>query len=211
MRKVTNNKHISSKRIQDIENYEYSLWNLVNPNTRNQLILNPIGGRIALITLQKLRKELDSYEISLEEIKCTRVFDENADLTETEVFIKSTNSYLGYIADYNKFIQIKELDRGFPREQREKIVNELKEKIEKEYKKIETIGKINNNIKKVSEAKVTELNAELRDILSTLESPTEEYLNNILYRIADSKIKEIKRRLDSKINYLSSVMEMKVV
>lgn len=206
MAKITITK-LNTKRIQQIENYDYSLWNLVNPNTRNQLTLNPIGARVALTTLQELRKELGGYDVSLKEIDCNRVFDGKMELTETEVFIRSMNSYLNYRNDYNKIIQTKELDRDFPREQRQKIANDLEEEIKKEYRKITTVGKINKTLRRASEARVEELGIELRDILSTLEVPTEDYINNMLYVIAESKIKEIKNRLDSKIDYLSSVME----
>ena len=200
-------KGINTKRIQQIENYDYSLWNLVNPNFRQQSILNPIGAGVALSTLQELRKELDSYEIKLQQIDCNRVFGRNMELTETEVFIRSINSHLNYRNDYNKVIQTKELDRDFPREEREKIANDLEEEIKKEYRKITTVGKINKTLRRASEARVEALGVELRDILSTLEAPTEEYINNMLYLIAESKIKEIKSRLDSKIAYLGSVME----
>ncbi|WP_196001404.1 hypothetical protein [Clostridium sp. 1001271B_151109_B4] len=200
-------KGINTKRIQQIENYDYSLWNLVNPNFRQQSILNPIGAGVALTTLQELRKELDSYEIKLQQIDCNRVFGRNMELTETEVFIRSINSHLNYRNDYNKVMQTKELDRDFPREEREKIANDLEEEIKKEYRKITTVGKINKTLRRASEARVEALGVELRDILSTLEAPTEEYINNMLYLIAESKIKEIKSRLDSKIAYLGSVME----
>lgn len=200
-------KGINTKRIQQIENYDYSLWNLVNPNFRQQSILNPIGAGVALSTLQELRKELDSYEIKLQQIDCNRVFGRNMELTETEVFIRSINSHLNYRNDYNKVMQTKELDRDFPREEREKIANDLEEEIKKEYRKITTVGKINKTLRRASEARVEALGVELRDILSTLEAPTEEYINNMLYLIAESKIKEIKSRLDSKIAYLGSVME----
>ena len=93
------------------------------------------------------------------------------------------------------------------REQRKKIADGLEKEIKGEYKKIETVGKINKNLRRASEARVEALGVELRDILSTLEAPTEEYINNMLYIIAESKIKEIKSRLDSKIAYLGSVME----
>ena len=79
--------------------------------------------------------------------------------------------------------------------------------IKKEYRKIETIGKINKTLRRASEAKISELSSELRDILSTLEVPTEEYINNRLYAIAEFKLREIKNRLDSKITYLENVME----
>ena len=69
------------------------------------------------------------------------------------------------------------------------------------------MGKINKTLRRASESRVEALGVELRDILSTLEVPTEDYINNMLYIIAESKIKEIKNRLDSKIAYLSSVME----
>lgn len=200
-------KAINTKRIQQIENYDYSLWNLVNPNFRQQSILNPIGAGVALSTLQELRKELDSYEIKLQQIDCNRVFGRNMELTETEVFIRSINSHLNYRNDYNKVMQTKELDRDFPREEREKIANDLEEEIKKEYRKITTVGKINKTLRRASEVRVEALGVELRDILSTLEAPTEEYINNMLYLIAESKIKEIKSRLDSKIAYLDSVME----
>lgn len=197
----------NSKRIQQIENYDYSLGNLVNPNFRKQLELNPIGAKLALSTLQTLSSELDDYTINLKEINCNRIFGTNTELTETEIFIKSINSHLNYRRDYNKILQINELDRDFPREQRKKIANELKEKIKKEYRKIETVGKINKTIRRASEARIEALDIELRDILSTLEVPTEDYINNMLYLMAECRIKEIKNRLDSKIKYLSSVME----
>ncbi|MFQ6882339.1 hypothetical protein [Clostridium sp.] len=205
--KSTTNKGINAKRIQEIVNYDLSLGMLVNPNIKQQLVLNPIGVQVALKTLKELREELDVYDIKLDEIDCNRIFDNIESLTETEVFIRSINSYLNYRNDYNKVIQTKELDKDFSREQRQKLVDDLEEEIKKEYRKIETIGKINKTLRRASEAKISELSSELRDILSTLEVPTEEYINNRLYAIAEFKLREIKNRLDSKITYLENVME----
>ena len=205
--KSTTNKGINAKRIQEIVNYDLSLGMLVNPNIKQQLVLNPIGVQVALKTLKELREELDVYDIKLDEIDCNRIFDNIESLTETEVFIRSINSYLNYRNDYNKVIQTKELDKDFSREQRQKLADDLEEEIKKEYRKIETIGKINKTLRRASEAKISELSSELRDILSTLEVPTEEYINNRLYAIAEFKLREIKNRLDSKINYLENVME----
>ncbi len=205
--KSTTNKGINAKRIQEIVNYDLSLGMLVNPNIKQQLVLNPIGVQVALKTLKELRKELDVYDIKLDEIDCNRIFDNIESLTETEVFIRSINSYLNYRNDYNKVIQTKELDKDFSREQRQKLADDLEEEIKKEYRKIETIGKINKTLRRASEAKISELSSELRDILSTLEVPTEEYINNRLYAIAEFKLREIKNRLDSKITYLENVME----
>ena len=205
--KSTLKKNINAMRVQAIENYDLSLGMLVNPNIKQQLVLNPIGVSVALTTLKELREELENYEIKLNEIDCNRIFYSTESLTETEVFIRSINSYLNYRNDYTRIIQTKELDRDFPREQRKKIADGLEKEIKGEYKKIETVGKINKNLRRASEARVEALGVELRDILSTLEAPTEEYINNMLYIIAESKIKEIKSRLDSKIAYLGSVME----
>ena len=205
--KSTTNKGINAKRIQEIVNYDLSLGMLVNPNIKQQLVLNPIGVQVALKTLKDLREELDVYDIQLADIDCNRIFDNIESLTETEVFIRSINSYLNYRNDYNKVIQTKELDKDFSREQRQKLADDLEEEIKKEYRKIETIGKINKTLRRASEAKISELSSELRDILSTLEVPTEEYINNRLYAIAEFKLREIKNRLDSKITYLENVME----
>ena len=205
--KSTTNKGINAKRIQEIVNYDLSLGMLVNPNIKQQLVLNTIGVQVALKTLKELREELDVYDIKLDEIDCNRIFDNIESLTETEVFIRSINSYLNYRNDYNKVIQTKELDKDFSREQRQKLADDLEEEIKKEYRKIETIGKINKTLRRASEAKISELSSELRDILSTLEVPTEEYINNRLYAIAEFKLREIKNRLDSKITYLENVME----
>ena len=207
MAKVKNTTIINAKRIQEIVNYDLSLGMLVNPNIKQQLVLNPIGVKVALKTLKELREELDDYDIKLDEIDCNRIFDNIESLTETEVFIRSINSYLNYRNDYNKVIQTKELDKDFSREQRQKLADDLEEEIKKEYRKIETIGKINKTLRRASESKISELSSELRDILSTLEVPTEESINNILYAIAEFKLREIKNRLDYKISYLSQVME----
>ena len=157
--KSTTNKGINAKRIQEIVNYDLSLGMLVNPNIKQQLVLNPIGVKVALKTLKELREELEG------------------------------------------------LDKDFSREQRQKLADDLEEEIKKEYRKIETIGKINKTLRRASEAKISELSSELRDILSTLEVPTEEYINNRLDAIAEFKLREIKNRLDYKISYLSQVME----
>ena len=103
--KSTTNKGINAKRIQEIVNYDLSLGMLVNPNIKQQLVLNPIGVQVALKTLKELREELDVYDIKLDEIDCNRIFDNIESLTETEVFIRSINSYLNYRNDYNKVIQ----------------------------------------------------------------------------------------------------------
>ena len=43
MAKVKNTTIINAKRIQEIVNYDLSLGMLVNPNIKQQLVLNPIG------------------------------------------------------------------------------------------------------------------------------------------------------------------------
>lgn len=205
--KSTLKKNINAMRVQAIESYDYSLWNYVNPNTKNQLKLNPIGVKVALKTLKELREALEGFDIDIKEIDCNRVFGGNTELSEIEVFIRSINSYLNYRNDYMKILQTKELDKGFSREERQKLADDLEEEIKKEYRKIETIGKINKTLRRASESKISELSSELRDILSTLEVPTEESINNRLYAIAEFKLREIKNRLDYKISYLSQVME----
>ena len=207
MAKVKNTTIINAKRIQEIVNYDLSLGMLVNPNIKQQLVLNPIGVKVALKTLKELREELEGFDIDIKEIDCNRVFCGNTELSEIEVFIRSINSYLNYRNDYMKILQTKELDKDFSREQRQKLADDLEEEIKKEYRKIETIGKINKTLRRASESKISELSSELRDILSTLEVPTEEYINNRLYAIAEFKLREIKNRLDSKITYLENVME----
>lgn len=207
MAKVKNTTIINAKRIQEIVNYDLSLGMLVNPNIKQQLVLNPIGVKVALKTLKELREALEGFDIDIKEIDCNRVFGGNTELSEIEVFIRSINSYLNYRNDYMKILQTKELDKDFSREERQKLADDLEEEIKKEYRKIETIGKINKTLRRASESKISELSSELRDILSTLEVPTEESINNRLYAIAEFKLREIKNRLDYKISYLSQVME----
>lgn len=207
MAKVKNTTIINAKRIQEIVNYDLSLGMLVNPNIKQQLVLNPIAVKVALKTLKELREELEGFDIDIKEIDCNRVFGGNTDLSEIEVFIRSINSYLNYRNDYMKILQTKELDKDFSREQRQKLADDLEEEIKKEYRKIETIGKINKTLRRASEAKISELSSELRDILSNLEVPTEESINSRLYAIAEFKLREIKNRLDYKISYLSQVVE----
>ena len=124
MAKVKNTTIINAKRIQEIVNYDVSLGMLVNPNIKQQLVLNPIGVKVALKTLKELREELVGFVFVILDIDCYSVFGGNTELSEIEVFIRSINSYLNYRNDYNKVLQTKELDKDFPREQRQKIANE---------------------------------------------------------------------------------------
>ena len=206
----TKSKNINAKRIQEIESYDYSLWNLVNPNTKNQLKLNTIGVQVSLRTLKELRAELEGYHINIEEIDCNRVFnDGKIDLTETEVFVRCIGncSYMHYRNDYLKMIEQRELEKVFPIEERKARILELEEAIKKEVLKGATVGKLNKELRKSCEAKAEELRKELHSIEETFNVVNEEYLNSILYTIAEYKLREIKERLDSKIAYLSSVME----
>jgi len=199
----------NTKRIQEIENYDYYLGSLTNINTRYKLAINPIVVQVALATLKELRKELDSFSIDIKEVDSNRIFGDSTELTETEVLIKSVYNctYLNYKSDYNKIKEVRELDKDFPREERQKLARQLEEEIKTEYRKITTVGKINKTLKKASEEKVKKLGVELRDVLATLEVPTEDYINNSLWSIAESKLNEIKNRLDEKINYLEEAME----
>lgn len=208
--KSTTNKNINAKRIQEIESYDYGLWNLVNPNTKNQLKLNLIGVQVSLRTLKELRAELEDFDIDIKEIDCNRIFNEGKiDLTETEVFIRTicNYTYLNYRNDYLKMIQQRELEKVFPIEERKARILELEEEIKKEVSKGATVGKLNKELRKSCEARAEELRKELHSIEETFNVVNEEYLNSILYTIAEYKLREIKERLDSKIAYLSSVME----
>ena len=206
----TKSRNINAKRIQMIENYDLSVGSLINPNIRQQVALNPIGLKVAISTLQELEEELGSYEISIDEIDCNRIFNEgNVDLTETEVFVRSIGncSYMNYRNDYLKMIEQRELEKVFPIEERKARILELEEAIKKEVLKGATVGKLNKELRKSCEARAEELRKELHSIEETFNVVDEEYLNSILYTIAEYKLREIKNRLDSKIAYLSSVME----
>ena len=206
----TKSKNINAKRIQMIENYDLSLGSLINPNIRQQVALNPIGLKVAISTLQEITEELGSYEISIDEIDCNRIFNEgNVDLTETEVFVRSIGncSYMNYRNDYLKMTEQRELEKVFPIEERKARILELEEAIKKEVLKGATVGKLNKELRKSCEARAEELRKELHSIEETFNVVDEEYLNSILYTIAEYKLREIKNRLDSKIAYLSSVME----
>lgn len=207
----TKSKNINAKRIQEIESYDYSLWNLVNPNTRNQLRVNPIGLQVSLRTLKELRAELEDFDIDIKkEIDCNRIFNEgNVDLTETEVFVRSIGncSYLNYRNDYLKMIEQRELEKVFPVEERKARILELEEAIKKEVLKGATVGKLNKELRKLCEARAEELRKELHSIEETFNVVEEDYINNMLYLMATSKIAEIKSRIEEKIIYLEDVME----
>ena len=206
MAKAKNTTTINAKRIQNIAYYDLSVGSLVNPNIRQHLKLNPIGVVVSLRTLKELREEIDGYEISLSEIDCNRIFD-GTELTETEVFIKSIHDHAYLRSEYDEIKQARELDKSFSREERQKIADELELEIKNEYRKIETVGRLNKTLRRTCEAKIEELGRQLRDILSTLEVPTEESINNRLYSIAEYKLREIKNRLDYKITYLENIVE----
>ena len=210
MAKVKNTTIINAKRIQEIVNYDLSLSMLVNSNIKQQLVLNPIGISVALKTLKELREELENYEIKLDEIDCNRIFNEcNVDLTETEVFVRSIGncSYLNYRNNYLKMIEQRELEKVFPIEERKSRILELEEAIKKEVLKGATVGKINKELRKSCEAKAQELRNELNSIEETFDIITEDYINNMLYLMATSKIDEIKNRIDLKIDYLDNIKE----
>ena len=203
------NKELNEKRLLAIESYELSLFTLVNPNTVSMLKMNPIGGKLALDTLKELQEELENIVIDIKEIDCDRFFNGITDLTETEKYLGSIYNGLAirkYNSDYKSMIEEKELSKSFPREERQAVVNQLEEKIKKELMKASTIGKLSKEIKTTSEEKVKELRKELNYIMVTLEPPTKDYINNMLFNLVVIKIKEISSRIEYKINYLEGVL-----
>ena len=207
--KSTINKGISTKKIQQIENYSYSLGMLTNPNLRQQVVLNPIGLELNLKKLKELREELQGFDIDIKEIDCNRIFSGNTELTETEVLIRNIGncSYMSYRNDYLKMIEQRELEEVFPVEERKSRILELEAEIKKEVLKGATVGKLNKDLRKSCEARAEELRKELHSIEETFNVVNEEYLNSMLYTIATSKIDEIKSRIEEKIIYLEDVME----
>ena len=141
MAKVKNTTIINAKRIQEIVNYDLSLGMLVNPNIKQQLVLNPIGVKVALKTQKELREALEGFDIDIKEIDCNRVFCGNTELSEIEVFIRSINSYLNYRNDYMKILQTKELDKDFSREERQKLADDLEEEIKKDTERLKLLEK----------------------------------------------------------------------
>lgn len=207
--KSTINKGINTKKIQQIENYSYSLGMLTNPNLRQQVVLNPIGLELNLKKLKELREELQGFDIDIKEIDCNRIFSGNTELTETEVLIRNIGncSYMSYRNDYLKMIEQRELEEVFPVEERKSRILELEAEIKKEVLKGATVGKLNKDLRKSCEARAEELRKELHSIEETFNVVNEEYLNSMLYTIATSKIDEIKSRIEEKIIYLEDVME----
>lgn len=209
MRKITTNKGISTKRIQEIENFDLSLGRFVNPNIRQQVALNPIGLKLNLTKLKELREELQDFHIDIKEIDSNRIFGKNTELTETEVFIRTicNYSYINYRNDYLKMIEQRELEKVFPVEERKARILEIEESIKKEVLKGSTIGKLNKDLRKSCDARAEELRKELHSIEETFNVVDEEYLNSMLYMMADRKIKEIAERINFKISFLEDIME----
>ena len=105
-------------------------------------------------------------------------------------------------------IEQRELEKVFPVEERKARILELEEAIKKEVLKGATVGKLNKELRKLCEARAEELRKELHSIEETFNVVDEEYLNSILYMIAEYKLREIKNRLDSKIEYLSAMEDI---
>lgn len=209
MKKIITNKGINTKKIQQIENFDLSLGIFINPNLRQQVVLNPIGLELNLTKLKELIEELQGFDIDIKEINCNRVFSENTDLTETEVFIRNIGncSYMSYRNDYLKMIEQRELEEVFTIEERKARVLELEAEIKKEVLKGATVGKLNKDLRKSCEARAEELRKELHSIEETFNVVEEDYINNMLYLMATSRIDEIKNRIEEKIIYLEGVMK----
>lgn len=199
---------LSAERLQHIENYELSLFNLVNHNTKGMLMMNPLAGESALSMLKGLSEELGAITIDVKEVDCNRIFN-RIDLTETEMFICSINhrlAYSNYTNDYKKMLSDKELLEMFPIAERKKRITELEQEIKREVMKIASVGRVNKSLRKACEQKAEELRAELHSIEKTMDIVEEEYINNMLYMLAVSKIAEVKARIAYKIEYLEGVL-----
>lgn len=204
---IKDTKEITAERLRSIEVYDFSLFTLCNPSTRAMTKANIIQVKGTLNTLKELREELNEFRIDISGIDCNKIFTSQSE-TELEKFIKQINDaqYLIYRNEFLKLKEMEELEITFPRRERQALANSLEEQIKKEYRVQTTVGKLNKSIRRASEEKVTELSSQLRDIIATLEVTDAQYINSMLYMLADRKIEELKNRLDVKINYLTEVL-----
>ncbi|MDB2153813.1 hypothetical protein [Clostridium butyricum] len=132
-RRKLNKININTRRIQDIENYVYSLVQLNNPNLRNITKLNPISVKLNLEELRNLSMEVKDIEINRDDINLEAIYENNGELSEIDKFIRGIGRGVYYMTNYklySKMLGAEELEKVFTTEERVKRIKELEQQIE---------------------------------------------------------------------------------
>lgn len=202
-----NKKSINTKRIQEIENYVYSLAHLTNPNLREVTKLNPISVKVNLEELRKVSLEVKSMEINRDEINLEAIYENTGGLSEVDKFIMGIGRGMYYMINYDlysKMLGAEELDKVFNIKERVKRIKELEQQIDKDRRFIETF-KNNKPLCKGREEKILESQKEIDEINKTLCIPTREQIIDKLYFKAEERLFLLSESIDEKIKFLEGV------
>lgn len=204
------NREFNGKRINDIFNYVTSLNTLTNVNCKSIAIRNPIAVTNGYEQLIELKKELDVVKINIKDINIHNVFNSTSGKNEAERFISNLQDGVILATERNNYRRMKDmqsLDEIFSYNERVKRKNELELEIDKKLQTIEKLERINPSLAKSEQATIKTLQLEFNSLVETLDYPLEEEIRLSLYSRAVNYIEHLKLMVETKIDYLSNLVE----
>ncbi|MDO5291594.1 MAG: hypothetical protein Q4F05_02470 [bacterium] len=202
-------KGITKKRMNEIENYLFSINGLVNPCSKDMTRKNVIGVEVAKQALRVLNEELDGYAINMDLIDLEGIYSEK-ERSETDDLICQLSDGLvvaSYQRTYNELVRGEILEQAYPEGERKVRMEELEKEIQKQMQIVETLEQVNPSLAKNKEKEIQVLSQELESIKETLQLPTREELILRLYSAVTHKLDSIKEQCNERLNYLEGVLD----
>lgn len=200
---------ITTEKFKQIRNYIYSIFNLINPNARQQNLVNPIGVLSAYNTLVELERELEPVELHYKDIEIERIFNNTYSNFTEEFILECTDNRIAYMnSEYEKFKSLEELEAIYPIEQRNARVLELESDISRLVEITAKMEKINKPLASQNYKEIDIKRAELNSLLETIEGlKTEEELKFKVFSYAEYQLQEVKSKVKEYREYLDQLLK----
>lgn len=200
---------ISGVRLEEINIFNASLFQFINPNTAENVKRNVIMINNLIRTLGELIAEVEAMDIRLEDICCDRLYG-NVEKNSLDEYIRRIGNGFAssvYIKDYIQMKEAEDLEEYFPASERRTRIKALTEGIAKKEAMMERLQKVSPTTAREVEKSINSMKTELKNLEETLKVITREQLNkNIFNMLSNNKSKMLEDLMNNKA-YLEGLMK----
>lgn len=207
-KKMRNKRNMTRKRIEEIENYLLSINGLVNPNTKEVTLRNPIVVNSTILILKELNNEMNSYDFDIKNVDLERIFG-NESVSEVDELIKWLGDgmiYCIYNSAYKEMLKGEQLEKSYPAHKRQERIKELEVEIQRSLQVIDMLNDINPSLAKNKAKEIELLEKEMKSLKETLYIPTREELSSKVYSAVNCRLDNYKTQCRNKLEYLERIL-----
>ncbi len=208
MKNTKEKRNITRKRIEEIQNYLISINGLVNPNTKQVAVRNPIAVHSTISILKELNEEMNLYNLDINDINLEGIFN-NESVSEVDELIRWIGEHIIYTLYsniYKEMLKGEKLEESYPIQQRQERIKELESEIQRNMQVANMLNRINPSLAKNKAKERRLLEKEIESLRETLSMPTREELIVRVCSTVNSRLDNYKMQCRNKLEYLEGIL-----